>query len=125
MAAAGPDHDEKTDEHRSTQMPSQRTTNAVDPQPSPVAGKRLASIDAYRGIVMFLMLAEVLRLNELYKKFPGNAFFEWLRFHTSHVEWVGCSLHDMIQPSFTFLVGVSLPFSIASRLRRVPVDARC
>ncbi len=82
---------------------------------SPSVGKRLASIDAYRGLVMFLMLAEVLRLNEIYKKFPGNTFFEWLRFNTSHVEWVGCSLHDMIQPSFTFLVGVSLPFSIASR----------
>jgi predicted acyltransferase len=28
---------------------------------------------------------------------------------------VGCSLHDMIQPSFTFLVGVVLPFSIANQ----------
>ncbi len=41
---------------------------------SPPVGKRLASIDAYRGLVMFLMLAEVLRLNEIYKKFPGNTF---------------------------------------------------
>jgi predicted acyltransferase len=34
------------------------------------------------------------------------------------VEWVGCSLHDLIQPSFSFLVGVALPFSIASRRAR-------
>src|ERR1035437_4286431 len=27
-------------------------------------------------------------------------------------------LHDMIQPSFTFLVGVALPYSIESRLRK-------
>ena len=27
-------------------------------------------------------------------------------------------LHDMIQPSFSFLVGVALPFSLASRLAR-------
>jgi heparan-alpha-glucosaminide N-acetyltransferase len=27
-------------------------------------------------------------------------------------------LHDMIQPSFTFLVGVAMPYSIASRLRK-------
>ncbi|MDB6138414.1 MAG: Protein of unknown function DUF2261,transrane, partial [Verrucomicrobiaceae bacterium] len=32
-----------------------------------------------------------------------------------HVEWTGCSLHDLIQPSFSFMVGVALPFSIASR----------
>jgi predicted acyltransferase len=34
------------------------------------------------------------------------------------VEWAGCSLHDLIQPSFSFLVGVALPYSIASRLRK-------
>ena len=31
---------------------------------------------------------------------------------------MGCSLHDLIQPSFSFLVGVALPFSLASRLAR-------
>ncbi|RYF59081.1 MAG: hypothetical protein EOO39_33590, partial [Cytophagaceae bacterium] len=35
--------------------------------------------------------------------------------HQSHVEWFGCTLHDLIQPSFSFLVGVALPYSIASR----------
>jgi heparan-alpha-glucosaminide N-acetyltransferase len=30
----------------------------------------------------------------------------------------GCSLHDMIQPSFSFLVGAALPYSIASRLAK-------
>ena len=40
------------------------------------------------------------------------------RHHQSHVEWTGCSLHDLIQPSFSFLVGVALPFSLASRLAR-------
>jgi predicted acyltransferase len=34
------------------------------------------------------------------------------------VQWVGCSLHDLIQPSFSFLVGVALPYSIASREAR-------
>ena len=32
--------------------------------------------------------------------------------------WPDCSLHDLIQPSFSFLVGVALPFSMASRLAR-------
>ena len=32
--------------------------------------------------------------------------------------WQGCSLHDLIQPAFSFLVGAALPFSIASRTSR-------
>ncbi len=43
---------------------------------------------------------------------------EFLRINQTHVEWAGLGLHDMIQPSFTFLVGVALPYSIQSRLRK-------
>jgi heparan-alpha-glucosaminide N-acetyltransferase len=67
---------------------------------------------------MFLMLAEVLRLPALAKQFPESAFWQAIRFHTTHVEWVGCSLHDLIQPSFSFLVGVALVFSLAVRKAR-------
>ena len=87
------------------------------PNPSP-APQRLASLDAYRGFVMFLMMAEVLRLHAVAGALPGNAFWGFLAYHQSHVEWVGCSLHDLIQPSFSFMVGVALPFSIANRLGR-------
>ncbi len=67
---------------------------------------------------MFLMMAEVLNLREVAKRIPGSRIWEWLHHHQSHVEWVGCSLHDLIQPSFSFLVGVALPFSMAGRLAR-------
>src|SRR6516165_5947924 len=79
---------------------------------------RLAAIDAYRGLVMFLMMAEVLQLCRVAAKLPGERIWEFLCHHQSHVEWVGCSLHDLIQPSFSFLVGVALPFSLASRLAK-------
>lgn len=78
--------------------------------------ERLASIDAYRGLVMFLMMAEVLRLSRVAKGLPGNEIWQVLAYHQTHVEWVGCSLHDLIQPSFSFLVGVAVPFSIAGRM---------
>ncbi len=90
-------------------------TNA---SPSPLPSTRLASIDAYRGLVMFLMMAEVLQLGEVAKAIPSSSFWAFLALQQSHVEWLGCNLHDMIQPSFTFLVGVALPFSIASRRAR-------
>ena len=76
---------------------------------------RVASVDIYRGFVMLLMMAEVLSLSDVSKALPGNKFWEFISFHQSHVPWIWLSLHDMIQPSFTFLVGVVLPYSIASR----------
>jgi heparan-alpha-glucosaminide N-acetyltransferase len=80
--------------------------------------QRLASLDAYRGFVMLLMMAEVLRLCAVSAALPDSGFWRFLCHHQSHVPWVGCSLHDLIQPAFYFLVGAVLPFSIASRRAR-------
>ncbi|MFO0910466.1 MAG: DUF5009 domain-containing protein [Isosphaeraceae bacterium] len=79
---------------------------------------RLGSIDAYRGLVMFLMIGEALHLGAISVAHPDSPFWKFLAHHQEHVEWVGCSLHDLIQPSFSFLVGVALPFSIAARRSR-------
>ena len=76
---------------------------------------RLASMDAYRGFVMLLMMGEVLEFCRVSAALPTSAFWKFLCCHQSHVEWIGCSLHDLIQPSFSFLVGVTLPFSLARR----------
>jgi heparan-alpha-glucosaminide N-acetyltransferase len=89
-------------------------TSATNLAPPP---NRLASIDAYRGLVMLLMMGEVLRFSSVAKA-TGSGFWKFLAHHQSHAEWIGCSLHDLIQPSFSFLVGVALPFSIASRRAR-------
>ena len=89
------------------------------PSPSTeLPSNRLISIDAYRGTVMLLMLAEVLHLSQMKQAFPTSEFWKFLAFHQSHIDWVGCTLHDLIQPSFTMLVGVVLPFSLASRIQR-------
>ena len=67
---------------------------------------------------MFLMMAEVLHCCGVASALPESHFWKFLCKHQSHVEWSGCVLHDLIQPSFSFLVGVALPFSIASRNAR-------
>jgi predicted acyltransferase len=79
---------------------------------------RVAAIDAFRGFVMFLMLAEVMRLWTVQNAFPASRFWAVVAYNTTHVPWQGCSLHDLIQPAFSFLVGASLPFSIANRSNR-------
>ena len=81
-------------------------------------GERNYAVDAYRGFVMLLMMAEVLQLSRVAKALPGSGFWSVLAYHQTHVAWAGCSLHDTIQPGFSFLVGVALPYSIASRLAK-------
>ena len=83
-----------------------------------ISTTRILSVDAYRGFVMLLMMGEVLSLSAVAKNLPGNKFWQFLSFHQSHVDWIWLSLHDMIQPSFSFLVGVVVLFSIDSRTRR-------
>ena len=67
---------------------------------------------------MLLMMAEVLGFADTAKHYPHSLLWRVLSYNQSHVEWSGMSLHDTIQPSFTFLVGVALPYSLRSRLKR-------
>jgi len=100
----------------SAQVESAATESPVtEPERKPEVATRLLSLDAFRGTVMLLMLAEAMRLPLVAKAFPNNAIWRLIAFNTEHVEWQGCSLHDLIQPGFSFLVGAALPFSIASR----------
>jgi predicted acyltransferase len=85
------------------------------PRAAPVLQGRLASVDAYRGFVMLLLMAEVLRSCAVAAARPWSAFWAFFCHHQSHVPWVGGSLHDLIQPSFSFLVGTALAFSVAAR----------
>jgi heparan-alpha-glucosaminide N-acetyltransferase len=96
-----------------------KTVVAPPARPSTdVATVRNLAVDAYRGLVMLLMMGEVLSFSRVSAYFHDSVFWKVLAFNQSHTEWFGCSLHDMIQPSFSFLVGVALPYSIRSRQRK-------
>jgi predicted acyltransferase len=94
--------------------PGVMSERSLSPQPAP----RNVAVDAYRGFVMLLMMAEVLQFAHISAAFPTSLFWNVLAWNQTHSEWFGCSLHDTIQPSFSFLVGVALPYSIASRLAK-------
>lgn len=85
-------------------------------EPSPP--QRLVSLDAYRGFVMLLMASDSLSIPRVAQSFKDSSVWSFLAYQTEHVDWIGCSLWDLIQPSFMFMVGVAMSFSLASRSAR-------
>jgi predicted acyltransferase len=83
------------------------------------SGRRLASLDAYRGLIMIALafggfgLAETARRHLQDESAPEA--WTVVEYQFRHVEWVGCAFWDLIQPSFMFMVGVSMAFSYARR----------
>lgn len=90
-------------------------TTAVDmPSTAPAAraaGGRLVSIDVLRGLTMAVMIF----VNEL----AGVRGLPWWTYHAK-AQVDAMTYVDMVFPFFLFVVGLSLPLAIASRLRRNP-----
>lgn len=97
------------------QIESPRQVAAIKEPVKSDVSSRLVSLDVLRGTVMALMLNETTRLPLVARAFPHSTLWAIIAFNTDHVDWQGCSLHDLIQPAFSFLVGAAMPFSIASR----------
>jgi predicted acyltransferase len=97
-----------------TEIPESARTKV--PAAKPAA--RNVAVDAYRGLVMLLMMGEVMRFAAVAQAYPHSLFWRVLAYNQTHVEWAGFGLHDLIQPGFTFLVGVALPYSIYSRISK-------
>ena len=85
---------------------------------------RLLSLDFFRGITMFLLVAEGTHLWSVLVQPPiAGTVFEnfFLQFH--HHPWNGLRFWDLIQPFFMFIVGVAMPFSYAKRKKRGDSDS--
>lgn len=81
--------------------------------------ERVISLDAYRGLIMVTLAFQGFGLrktagNHLAEQ-PDSTFWRMIEYQFTHVEWVGCAYWDLIQPSFMFMVGVSVAYSYAKR----------
>src|SRR5207302_2430004 len=79
--------------------------------PQSMAGGRLISLDVCRGFIMLLLVSEGFGLGSL----KNHAGWAWLAAQADHAPWEGCTFWDLIQPAFTFMVGVAMPFALARR----------
>ncbi len=78
-----------------------------------MAPKRYLALDAYRGFIMIVLVSAGFGLAALAKRNPtylpiANQF--------DHQPWVWINFWDLIQPAFMFMVGVAMPFALASRI---------
>ena len=103
--------------------------------PLKAPSERLTSLDAYRGLVMVLMISAGLYTGAVVKGFDRTPGWEHLKtpawtvlaYQTDHPEWAAPyrstfddyrawgAVWDQIQSSFMFMVGAALAFSLASR----------
>lgn len=85
-------------------------TTLPDPAPSPLKPSlRLASIDVFRALTMFLMIF----VNDLD---PIPKVPEWIKHVGSNTDGLGFA--DTIFPAFLFIVGLSIPFALRNRMAK-------
>jgi len=94
-----------------TSLEKARGVPAPQETPQKTAAGRLVSLDAYRGFIMLLLVSNGFGFSAL-EHYPNWA---WLARQVDHAPWEGCTFWDLIQPAFTFMVGMAMPFALARR----------
>ena len=96
----------------------QTATNKKSGESQP-AEARLASLDFFRGLTMFLLIGEATGLYELLRTPAFNGtLVSTIGWQLEHHPWNGLHFWDLIQPFFMFIVGVAMPFSLGKRWER-------
>ena len=80
---------------------------------------RLLSLDLFRGLVMFLLVAEGAGIYRALTKVTGeDSFLSPFLIQFTHHPWNGLRAWDLVQPAFMFIVGVAMFYSINKRQNR-------
>ncbi len=86
-------------------------------QTSPPAARRLASLDALRGLDMFWIIGGS-QVAQAAAAASGLAWLAWVPTQLKHVPWDGFHFIDLIFPLFLFMIGVAIPYALGRRLDR-------
>ena len=80
---------------------------------------RLHSLDFFRGLTMFLLVAESTHIyDRMVDPALGGTLLHAIGAQFEHHAWNGLHFWDLVQPFFMFIVGVALPFAVAKRERK-------
>ena len=78
------------------------------------APERLASLDTFRGFIMFWIIGgEGLMAGP--QALGHNRIIDAIVYELNHTPWQGLRFYDCIWPSFMLMVGLSIPFSFSKR----------
>jgi heparan-alpha-glucosaminide N-acetyltransferase len=83
----------------------------AESSPSP----RYLALDAYRGFIMLVLVSGGFGLAALAQRRPA---FAGIANQFEHMSWEWIAFWDLIQPAFMFMVGVAMPFALASRMAK-------
>ena len=100
-------------------FPTLEPSTHIPPTMSQLAtnvSKRLFSLDVFRGLTMFLLIAEAAGFHHSFSELTENTAVHGLALQLEHHPWNGLRFWDLIQPFFMFIVGVAMPFSLRKRL---------
>ena len=76
--------------------------------------ERYVSLDAYRGLIMILLISGGFGFYAL----KDHPIYGVIAAQLDHVQWTGMVFWDLIQPAFMFMVGAAMPFAMARRLEK-------
>jgi len=101
--------------------PNQPPISASDEQEDSPAGEpekpaRLISLDALRGFDMFWIIGGAALLRAIAHWSGSDEFIKHATEQTTHTPWIGFTFYDLIFPLFIFMTGVTIPYSITSKI---------
>ena len=85
--------------------------------PAPATGGRLTSLDALRGFIMLWIMGGD-SIGHALTKMEPTGLVGLLSTQLNHVDWEGFRFYDLIFPTFVFIIGISIVYSLARTVER-------
>jgi predicted acyltransferase len=90
-------------------------TSASQAQAEAHRTQRLVSLDALRGFDMFWIIGGEVIFHE-WAKWKNWSILQHISNQLEHTDWAGLTAYDLIFPTFVFVVGAALVFSLSKQI---------
>src|SRR5689334_15274343 len=80
--------------------------------------QRLLSLDFMRGLIMVLLAWEAAGIYESLSEATKGSFINAIFIQFEHHPWNGLRFWDLIQPSFMFMAGTAMAYSLHKQVQQ-------